>query len=257
MPSSRPLAKKRERAREGAHGAVVEAVDPDLSQLLGQAAGTDVLDEGGVVGEKVVGGVVDTLAHVPAETQALRLDPLVRNPLVRSGVLGGGGFAGGGESGKTRAAGVRLGGGGEVREEASPVLSALQILLQKVPIVPLELAVLPGAEGHVGDPEDLVPLGGEGHLEEGVGEEEFAGELGVEPVRGALREDLGDHAAGKLDLVHGPVFLGVHLAAGHWIEALVGPLHHALNHAGAGAVFPGRHVPGEFGNVQRLAVALD
>ena len=171
MPGTRPSAKK----RKWAHCAVVEAVDPDISQFLGQASGTDVLDEGGAVGEQVVGGVVGALAHVPAKAQTLGLDPVMRDPFVGASVLGGGRFAGRGESGQAGAAGVLLRGGGEVGEEASPVLSTLQILLQEIPVVPLELTVFPSTEGHVGDPEDLVPFGGEGHLKEGVGEKEFAG----------------------------------------------------------------------------------
>ena len=151
----------------------------------------------------------------------------------------------------------KFGGGNEQGDEPGPVLSALQVLLEERPVAPLELPVLPGAEGHVGDPEDLVPVGREGHLEHSVSEEELGGELGVELVHGALGEDFSNHPGGELDLVHGPVVLGVDVATRHGVEALVRPLHHALDDAGAGAVLAGRHVPGEFGHIHSFAVALD
>ena len=230
VPGTRPLAKKRERAGS----AVVQAVNPNVAQLLGEATSADVLHKGGTVREQVVRGVVVALPHVPAETQALGLDPVMRDPLEGASVLGGGWFAGGRWS--RRSGTARLCGGGEGGEEPGSILGPFQVLLQEVPVVPLELPVLPGAEGHVSDPEDLVPVGGERHLEEGVGKQELAGEFGVQSVGWALGEDLSQHPAGELDFVHGPVLLGVRLAAGHRVEALVGPLHHPLDHAGARAV---------------------
>ena len=85
MPGTRPSAKKR---------TVVETVNADFSELLGQTASADVLDKRGVVREHVVGGVVGALAHVPAKTEALLLDPAVRDSLEGASVLGGGGLAG-------------------------------------------------------------------------------------------------------------------------------------------------------------------
>ena len=81
MPRPRPLPKKRERAL----GAGVQTVVPDLAQVLGEAAGTHVLDESGVVGEIVVRGEVHTFAHVPLETELLGLDPVVGNALEGAG----------------------------------------------------------------------------------------------------------------------------------------------------------------------------
>ena len=78
VPRPRPLPKKCERAI----GAVVQAMVPDLAQVLGDTAGTHVLDERGVIGEKVVRDVVGTFPHVPAQTQLFGLDPVVRNALV-------------------------------------------------------------------------------------------------------------------------------------------------------------------------------
>ena len=75
LPGPRPLAKKWERTI----GAVVEAVGPDLSQLLREAARADVLDERGLVREEMVGGEVGALSHVPSETEPAGLDPQVRN----------------------------------------------------------------------------------------------------------------------------------------------------------------------------------
>ena len=87
---SRPLAKK----WEGAFCAVVEAVGPDLTQLFGEAASTDVFDEGGLVGEEVVGGVVGALAQILSEAKATGLDPQVGNPFEGASVFQGRRFSG-------------------------------------------------------------------------------------------------------------------------------------------------------------------
>ena len=86
MPGTRPSAKKR---------TVVETVDADFSELLGQTTSADVLDKCGIVREHVVGGVVGALAHVPAKTEALLLDPDVGDSFEGTGVLGSGRLAGG------------------------------------------------------------------------------------------------------------------------------------------------------------------
>ena len=77
MPGPRPLTKKLERSLF----AVVEAVLPDFSQLLGEAAGADVFDESGLVGEEMVRGEVGALPHVPSEAEPAGFDPQVRHSL--------------------------------------------------------------------------------------------------------------------------------------------------------------------------------
>ena len=57
------------------------------AQVLGDAAGTHVFDVGGVVGEHVIRGELQTFAHIPAETHVLRLDPLVGDALEGARVL--------------------------------------------------------------------------------------------------------------------------------------------------------------------------
>ena len=180
LPGPRPLPKKR------TIGAGVEAVGSDLSQLLVQASGADVLDEGGRVGKQVVGRELGTLAHVPAETQAAGLDPVVRDALEGGSVLGGQ-LSTRGRWG-ARSAGVVFDGrgGSEVREKSGPVLSTLEELLQERPVVPFQLTVFPSPESHVGNSQDLVPVSGERHLQDGVGEEQFAGEVCVKLLRRAL-----------------------------------------------------------------------
>ena len=84
------------------------------------------------------------------------------------------------------------------------------------------MAVLPSAEGHVGDSENLSPLRGEGHPEHCVQEQEFFGDFRVELVDGALRDDLANHPADKLGAVKGPVIL-CFLKLGCCRSSLLGP----------------------------------
>ena len=116
VPGPRPLPKKR------TIGAGVETVATDFSEFLEETTGTDVLDEGGGVREQVVSGEVGALSHVPAQTQATGLDPVVGNTLEGASVLGRS-LSAGGRWG-TSLAGVVFDGGGEVGEEPSSVLSA-------------------------------------------------------------------------------------------------------------------------------------
>ena len=251
VPGPRPLPKKR------ALGAVVETVVTNFAEFLEEATSTDVLDEGGGVREEVISGEVRTLPHVPAKTQTTSLDPVVGDTFERGSVFGGHLLARSGWG--TRFGRIVLDGGvgGEVGEESGPVLGSLQVLLEERPVIPFQLAILPSTEGHVSHPQNLVPVRGEGHLENSVSEQELTSQLGVEFVRWALRQNLADHAGGKLHAVEGPVVLGVGVAAGHGVEALVRPLGHALDHAGAGAELAGAHVPGELRHVHGLSVALD
>ena len=133
MPRPRPLPKKRERSL----GAGVQAVVSDLPQVLGDAAGTHVLDEGGVVGEVVIRGEIKAFSHVPLEAELLGLDPVVGNSLVRTGVLDRAmtNLA----WGSTSTAGFVSDGGRGRREggdETGTILSTLQVLLEKSPVVP-------------------------------------------------------------------------------------------------------------------------
>ena len=185
LPGPRPLPKKR------TIGAGVEAVGSDLSQLLVQASGADMLDKGGRVGKQVVGRELGTLAHVPAETQAAGLDPVVRDALEGGSVLGRWLST----RGRWGARSVFDGrGGGEVGEESGPVLGTLQELLQERPVIPFQLAIFPSTESHVSDLQDLVPVRGERHLQDSVGEQELAGQLGVQFPGWTLGENLANHA---------------------------------------------------------------
>ena len=92
LPGPRPLPKKRERAVR----AVVEVVETDFPELFGETSRTNVFDKCGGVGEHVIRGELRTLAHIPAETQAARLDPVVRDSLEGASVLGKGLFDGAG-----------------------------------------------------------------------------------------------------------------------------------------------------------------
>ena len=158
VPGPRPLPKKR------ALGAVVEAVVTNFAEFLEEAASTDVFDKGGGVREEVISGEVRTLPHVPAKTQTTSLDPVVRDTFERGSVFGGHLLARGGWG--TRSGWIVLDGGvgSEVGEESGPVLGSLQVLLEERPVVPFQLTILPSTEGHVSHPQNLIPLGGKGHL---------------------------------------------------------------------------------------------
>ena len=97
-----------------------------------------MLDEGGVVGEIVICSEIEAFPHIPPEAEFLGLDPVVGNSLVRAGVLDRAvtnlawrststtGFVSDGGRGR------REGG-----DEAGAVLSTLQVLLEKAPVIPL------------------------------------------------------------------------------------------------------------------------
>ena len=108
MPGPRPLAKK----LEGSLLAIVEAVFPDFSQLLGEAASADVLDKGGLVGEEVIRGEVRAFSHVPPEAETAGLDPDMRDPFERPRVFQGWRISRGGCSGSP-SSGLGGGRGGE------------------------------------------------------------------------------------------------------------------------------------------------
>ena len=112
---------------------------PDLAQVLGDAAGTHVLDKRGVVGEEMVCDVVCAFPHVPAQTQFLGLDPVVGDALVGASVLRRRAVSDLARRGTSAAGFVGDGGHGgcEGGDEAGSVLGSLQVLLQKSPVVPL------------------------------------------------------------------------------------------------------------------------
>ena len=146
LPGPRPLPKKRP------VGAGVEAVSSNLSKFLEQTASTDVLDKSCGVRKQVVSGEVGAFPHIPTEAQTTSFDPDVRNAFEGSSVLRRRLLST--RSGwSTRSGRVVLDGGvgGEVGEEPCSVLGALQELLQKRPVVPLHLAVLPSTKSHVGN----------------------------------------------------------------------------------------------------------
>ena len=146
LPGPRPLPKKRP------VGAGVEAVGSDLTKFLEQTASTDVFDKSCGVRKQVVSGKISAFPHIPAEAQATSFDPVVGNAFEGSSVLRRR-LLSTRSRWSTRSASVVFvgGGGGEVGEKPGSVLGTLQELLQKGPVIPLHLTILPSTKSHVSD----------------------------------------------------------------------------------------------------------
>ena len=132
VPKPRALPKKLEQAL----GAVVQAVVLDLTQLLGHAASAHMFDKSGVVEKQVIRGELRALAHVPAETHLVVLDPVVGETLEEASVLRLGAQLARRRSGSAGLVGDDGSGGCEGGDETGPVLGALQVLLKERPVVP-------------------------------------------------------------------------------------------------------------------------
>ena len=227
------------------------------TQLLETAAGANVSDQGSVIRKKVIRSEVETSALIEPETEALLLNPvmwetvnvglsLLLHLLPRLGWRMGGRL-------------VRDGGrvGSEGRQEAGTVLRSLQVFFQEIPIVPFQLSIFPGAEGHVGHLQNMVPVGGETHHHASVEEEKLACQLLVEFLRGALGQSFSQHAAYKLDFIQSPVILGDNFAASHDVDTFVWPLGGPLDDACPGAELSRAHMLGQLGYIHGLTIASD